>query len=115
MTGNPILVLNLKESSSNDALREHVEQRIAELGNEFPEVTRIEITLSEDGASYTAHGRVTGKNTEVAPHATGAPEPRPALDALLDKIERQLRRAHDKRIFAQRREAQRDPPKRKIS
>ena len=107
------LVLHLKDASSNDPLREHVEQRIEALSNEFPEVTRFEITLSEDAAGYTAHARVTGKNTEVAPHTAGAAKPRPALDSLLHKIERQLRRAHDKRIFSQRREAQRDPPKRK--
>jgi ribosomal subunit interface protein len=113
MAGTPTLVLHLKSASSNDSLREHVETRIEALSNEFPEVTRFEITLSEEATGYTAHARVTGKNTEVAPHAAGAPEPRPALDALLDKIQRQLRRAHDKRIFSQRRNAQRDPPKRK--
>jgi ribosome-associated translation inhibitor RaiA len=32
---------------------------------------------------------------------------------VLDKIERQLRKVHDKRIFSLRREAQRDPPKRR--
>ena len=32
---------------------------------------------------------------------------------LVDKVEKQLRRHHDKRIFSQRRDAQRDPPKRK--
>jgi ribosomal subunit interface protein len=106
-------VLHLKDASSDQALRDHVEKRLDQLEAEFPEVTRFEITLGEDGAGYTAHARVTGKSTEVTPHSAIAPEPRPALDSLLEKIERQLRRAHDKRIFSQRREAQRDPPKRK--
>ena len=113
MAGSPTLVLQLKQASSDDALREHIERRIDQLSAEFPEVTRFEITLSEDGAGFTAHGHVTGKNTEVAPHSTLAPEARPAVDSLLDRIERQLRRVHDKRIFAQRRDAQRDPPKRR--
>jgi ribosome-associated translation inhibitor RaiA len=39
----------------------------------------------------------------------------PAVDAVLDKVKRQLRKAHDKRIFAQRRDAQRHPPKRSAS
>ncbi len=106
-------VLHLKDASSNQPLRDHVERRLDQLEAEFPEVTRFEITLTEDGAGFTAHARVTGKSTEVAPHSALAPEPRPAIDSVLDKIERQLRRAHDKRIFTQRRDAQRDPPKRK--
>jgi ribosomal subunit interface protein len=112
MAQTPTLVMHLKETSSDDRLRESIEKRCQRLADEFREVTRFEISLSEDGAGFTAHGRVTGKNTHVATHA-GAPEPRPALDSLLDKVERQLRRVHDKRIFGQRREAQRDPPKRK--
>jgi hypothetical protein len=39
----------------------------------------------------------------------------PAAEKLLVKVERQLRRVHDKRIFVQRREAQRHPPKRETS
>ena len=113
MAERPTVVLQLKQASSDDALREHVEKRLAALADEFPEVTRFEITLSEDGAGFSAHGHVTGKSTEVAPHSAAASEARPALDSLLDRIERQLRRVHDKRIFAQRREAQRDPPKRR--
>lgn len=115
MAGSPTLVLQLKQASSDEALREHVERRLGRLADEFPEVTRFEITLSEDGGGFTAHGHVTGKNTEVAPHSAVASEARPALDSLFDRIERQLRRAHDKRIFAQRRNAQRDPPKRRRS
>ena len=53
-----------------------------------------------------------GKNTDVATHAN-AEAVRTASDQVLDKIERQLRKVHDKRIFTQRREAQRDPPKRR--
>jgi ribosome-associated translation inhibitor RaiA len=34
---------------------------------------------------------------------------------LLDKLERQLRKHHDKRIFAQRREAQREAMRKKTS
>jgi ribosome-associated translation inhibitor RaiA len=34
---------------------------------------------------------------------------------VIEKIERQLRKSHDKRIFAQRREAQRNPAKRSVS
>ena len=47
----------------------------------------------------------------VATHAD-ASEPGPAADRVLDKIEKQLRKVHDKRIFAPRREARRERSRR---
>ena len=73
---------------------------------------RSRLLVSENGAGFTVHAHATGKNTDVATHAD-AGAARVASDQVLDKIERQLRRVHDKRIFARRREAQRDPPKRR--
>ena len=75
------------------------------------EIVRIEITLTADGVGFTAHGHVTGSHIDVATHAT-ATKLLPAAEKLLVKLERQLRRVHDKRIFAKRREAQRKSPKR---
>lgn len=110
------VVIHLKDAQVEEELREKLHTSIAKrcqaLGEEFHEVERIEVTLLGDGAGYEAHGHATGKATDVGIHAR-ASEPGPAADQLLDKIERQLRRVHDKRIFSQRREAQRDPPKRK--
>ena len=57
---------------------------------------------------------MTGKHIDIATHAT-ANQMLPAAEKLLVKVERQLRRVHDKRIFAKRREAQRKSPKRKTS
>ncbi len=108
----PTVVLHLNEHSSDEALREWIDRRCEKLGEEFREITRLEISLSDDAGELTATAHVTGKGTEAATHASGA-EPRPALDALLGKIERQLRKSHDKRIFGQRRDAQKDPPKRR--
>ena len=76
------------------------------LAEEFPETTRVEVILSSDGASWTAHGHVTGNHTEVAGHGD-ASELAVAADKLLEQLARQLRKIHDKKIFAQRREAQR--------
>ena len=49
-------------------------------------------------------------STDVGAQAE-ASEPGPAADQVLDKLERQLRTLHDKRIFSQRRDARRDPAK----
>ena len=105
------VVIHFKDLDVNEDLRESIENRCANLRDEFREITRFEITLEEDGPGYTAHGHVTGKSTNVGTHV-GATELAPAADQLLDKIERQLRRVHDKRIFGLRREERRDPSKR---
>jgi ribosome-associated translation inhibitor RaiA len=96
---------------ADETLREDIEERCRTLAREFPEITRLDITLSEEGAGFAASGHVTGKATEVAGHAS-APEPALAAEKLLDTLRQRLRRTHDKRIFTRRREAQKNNPKR---
>jgi ribosome-associated translation inhibitor RaiA len=55
-----------------------------------------------------------GKHRDVGAQAT-ASKAGPAADQVLDKLERQLRTLHDKDIFTQRREARRDPPKKRTA
>lgn len=112
---SPEVVIHLKElSEEEDTLRDSIESRCTNLAEEFPEISRFEISVHEDGVSFSVNGHATGKNTDVATHAS-ASEIAPAVDAVLDKVKRQMRRAHDKRIFSQRRDAQRRPPKRESS
>jgi len=92
-------------------VQEEVERRCAQLAAEFPETTKFEITLAPEGACFTATAHVTGRNTEVAGHATGA-EPGEAATRLVDKLHRGLRKAHDKKIFKNRREARKHESKR---
>ena len=96
----------------SDSVREALESGCQRLAGEFPETTRFELTLAPDGGGHTAHAHVTGRSTEVATHARGV-EVGEAADRLLDKLERQLRRVHDKHVFAPRRDAQKANPKRK--
>jgi len=93
MTNNPSVVIHLKEVEQDEPLRESIEKKAEALGG------------------FIANGHVTGKGTDIATHAK-ASELAPAVDSVFDKVERQLRKIHDKRIFAQRREAQRAPAKR---
>jgi ribosomal subunit interface protein len=114
MAERPTVVTTFKDLPIDERVRESIEKRCAHLGDEFREVTRFEITLAGDGVGFTVHGHVTGKGRDVGAQA-GATELGPAADRLLDRVERQLRKYHDKQIFTQRREAQRDPPKKKNS
>jgi ribosomal subunit interface protein len=114
MAERPTVVTTFKDLDADERVRDAIEKRCARLADEFREVTRFEITLAEDGAGFAVHGHVTGKGRDVGAQAE-AKDLGPAADRLLDKVERQLRKFHDKQIFSQRREAQRDPPKKKNS
>ena len=107
-----VIAVNFKDMPVQDEVRDAVELRCRALAEEFPELTHVEVTLAPDGSGHSASGRVTGRQTELATHAA-APEPGHAADRLLDTLRQQLRRSHDKRIFARRREAQRENPKRR--
>ncbi len=108
------IVISFKdiEPEGTEALRPLVEKGCQALAEEFPETTRFEVTVSHDGNGFTAHGHVTGRQTEAAGQAD-APEGRLASDKLLDALERQLRKTHDKKIFGRRREAQRSSQRRR--
>jgi ribosome-associated translation inhibitor RaiA len=110
----PTVVVSFKDVGNDERVREAIEARAAVLAQEFPELVRVEVTLSQDGVGVAAHGHATGKGEDVGAQASAA-EPLPAAEALLDRLARQLRKHHDKRIFTQRREAQRDAMRKKTS
>jgi ribosomal subunit interface protein len=112
MPRSATVIVHAKDVELDDQVRSWIERRCQHLADEFPEVARFEIAITGAGAGFNVHGHATGKNTDVATHAD-ATDPRAATDMVIDKIAKQLRRVHDKRIFTQRREAQRDPPKRR--
>lgn len=110
MTQVPAVEVRFKDLHPDESLRERVERRCRELAEDFPETTHIEITFAPEGDEFSAHGHVLGKRTEAATSAT-ASELFPAADRLFERLVKQLRRSHDKRIFVQRRDAQRNSPK----
>ncbi len=108
---DPTVAVSFKDTHHSDRVQEEVERRCGLLAEEFPETTKFEITLAPEGAGFTAHGHVTGRHTDVAGHGEGA-QPGEAADRLLDKLERALRKVHDKKIFKNRREARKAEAKR---
>ncbi len=105
MTRTPTVVISFKDMPVHEEARDALHLACGRLGEEFPEITRIEVAVSADGAGHAAHGHVTGRETDVAAQAQ-AMEPRQAAQRLIEALERQLRKSHEKRIFVARREAQ---------
>jgi ribosome-associated translation inhibitor RaiA len=114
MSRDANVTVHFKDVDHNDELRDAVEQRCQHLAEEFAEANRFEVSLAQDPNEITAHARAIGKKTDVASHAA-APDARQAADAALDRLERELRSRHDKRIFSPRREAQRAKEAQKTS
>ncbi len=108
---NESVALHVRETDLSDEARRRLEARCQAIVEEFPELNRLEVTLAPDGLGHTASAHATGKRTEAASHATGEQAAQVA-DQVLHKLEHQLRRVHDKRIFAQRREVRQHHPKR---
>ena len=111
MTEGASVVIHFGEVEHDKSLRETIEKQCQRLAEEFREITKIEISLIANSAGFETHAHVTGKGIDIATQ-TAASELGPSADLVFDKAERQIRKIHDKRIFAQRREARRDPAKR---
>ena len=107
---DPSVVISSHGAELASETREELERRCQALAREFPETTHFEITVAQEGSDHVLHGHVTGKSTEVASQAS-AEQPIHAVERLMDALEKQLRRGHDKRIFAKRRVARRHSPK----
>jgi ribosome-associated translation inhibitor RaiA len=111
MVERPTVTISFKDLEVDEELRETLDKRCSTLAEEFPEADRFEITLSPDGAGHGTHARVSGRNVQIDTHAS-AIEMGLSAERAIEKVARQLRREHDKRIFARRREAQKENPKR---
>lgn len=104
-TREGMVAIRFKDVDHDAAVDEALENRCHALAGEFPETTHFEIALGVDAGQVSAHAHVSGKNTQFAAHAS-APDARRAAESALDKLERELRRHHDKTIFSARRAVQ---------
>ena len=110
--GDPIVAISFKDLEPDEEVREEASRRLSALADEFPEPSHIEVAFEPDGEGFSAHAHVTGGGIDVAT-SSHAPELPLAADRLFDRLAKQLRRAHDKRLFARRRVAMTRNPKRK--
>ncbi len=100
------VTIHFRDVERDDVTLEALERRCQDLSSTFPETTHYELSLSSETAAVSAHGHVRGKGIDFAASAS-ASDPRVSAERVLDKLERGLRRGHDKRIFGRRRVARR--------
>jgi len=111
LADQPVLAISFKDIEADQDVREALEKRCVALAAEFPETTHIEVSITAEGDGFSAHAHVTGRQTEAATHGN-ASEMAPAAEMAVARLEKQLRRSHDKKIFGHRREAMQQNPKR---
>jgi len=90
----------------SDEIKQECERLVDSLQQEFPETSKFEVSLNHTGEEHETHMHVTGKDLEVAAKANGR-ELRDSIAEAFERLRRQLRKHHDKQIFARRRGAQR--------
>lgn len=97
MTLKQNIAVHFKEIKVNDGVRTFIEERCQGMLDEFPEITKFEVSLAPDGIGFTAHAHATGRNLDLAATHDWEKELGHAADQVLDKMHRQLRKQHDKR------------------
>jgi ribosome-associated translation inhibitor RaiA len=101
---NATVVIRFKDIEADEELRNLLGKRCLSISEDFPETTHYELSLSLDSSEVSAHAHVSGRGIDLAAHAS-AEDTRTSGEAALDKLQRELRREHDKRIFGHRRSA----------
>ncbi len=114
MTSEANVLIHWKGLENDPEVHEHLHSRCLHVAAEFPETDHYELSIEPSGHDVKCHGHVNGKQTQLAAHTEGLPTPRQVADSVIDKLERELRKEHDKRIFGRRRKAQREIAKKRV-
>ncbi len=69
MTHSPTVLVHARDLELDESVKMSIERRCEQLAEEFHEVARFEITVTEAGAGFNVQGHATGKHTDVATHA----------------------------------------------
>ncbi len=103
------LRIRFQEVPHSKAVHRDCERLAGELQDEFPEVSRFDVSVTHDGDDRKMHLHITGKDVDLAARGQSR-DTREAVMQAFDRIRKQLRRRHDKQIFAHRRSVQKSKP-----
>lgn len=96
--------IQFRDVPHSDELRAECEGRAAGMRQEFPEAMRVEVTLQRQRDAYEAHVHTTGKHVNFVGAGRSPESLVVAAREAFDKVHAQLRKHHDKQVFAHRRE-----------
>lgn len=101
--------IHFREMPHSEKVRDDCADLAEQLSAEFPETSKVEITLTQNGEAHETHVHVTGKHVDVASHAVGRFQ-RGSIHQAVSRARRQLRKHHDKVIAGHRRTAREEDP-----
>jgi putative sigma-54 modulation protein len=102
-----------KNVELSPAIRAYAEEKLAKLSKQLPELLQVEVELSAEknpsiSASHIAEGTIRTKGATLRARAS-ATDLKAAIDQLVEKLERQVKRYHEKRREEPRRHAPAEP------
>lgn len=109
------LQVKARQGQVKDSVRRYAEEKLSKLDRRLHDLTLVEVTLSQEhnpsiAADHVAEAVVHTKGPNIVARGA-ATSHEAAIDALLDKLERQVERYRDKRTHeARRRSQQLEPP-----
>lgn len=95
--------MNFHDVPASEAARAECEGWAEALRVEFPEVGRVEVTVTHDRRAHDVHVHVTGKDIDVAARGDSLESLHLAARDAFDKAHAQLRKRHDKMVLGRRR------------
>ena len=96
--------MNFRDTEHSQAAQDECEALAQAVRGEFPETSRVEVTVSHDRGEYEAHVHVTGKDIDLASSARSRESIEGAARDAFHKAHAQLRKHHEKAIFKHRRD-----------
>jgi ribosome-associated translation inhibitor RaiA len=96
--------INFRDMPHSEPLQAECEQLAQSVRDEFPETSRVEVTLFHERGEYDAHVHVTGKDLDCAASAKSRESVAAAARDAFHKAHAQLRKHHEKAIFKHRRD-----------
>ena len=95
-----------KNVEVNDSMRSYVERKVHKLDRRVHELTHVEIELAVERNPSIAESQVAEATVHLKGHTLRARESatdmKAAVDQLVDKLVRQIRDLHDKRVDGRR-------------
>jgi ribosome-associated translation inhibitor RaiA len=96
--------MNFRDTEHSQEIQGECEALAQGVRDEFPETSRVEVTVGHDRGEYEAHVHVTGKDIDLAASAKSRDSIVNAAREAFHKAHAQLRKHHDKAVFKHRRD-----------
>jgi ribosome-associated translation inhibitor RaiA len=101
--------MNFRDVPHSPQVQDECEGLAQGIRDEFPETSRVDVTLGQERGEYEVHVHVTGRDIDLAAHSKHRDSVAIAAREAFEHAHAQLRKHHDKLIKNPRRDARPKP------